>query len=64
MIDKLIIPFDGKKESDIDTDGEFTSTSFEWIRRLLIQHCDLDDDEQITGFVITKEGIKIRIDTK
>jgi hypothetical protein len=62
MSDKLIIPFDGKKEADIDTTGEFTSISFESIRRLLGQPCDLDEDEKITGLVITKDGIKIRID--
>lgn len=62
-MDKIIIPFDGKKESEVDTSGEFTFIGFETIRKLLGQPCDLDEDERITGLVITKDGIKIRIDT-
>ena len=58
----MIIPFDGKKESEVDTGGVFTTIGFETLRKLLGPPCDLDEDEKITGLVITKDGIKIRID--
>lgn len=63
MSDKIVIPFDRLNESDIDTGGVFTSLTFESLRKLLAPAVDLDEDENITGLVISKDGIKIRIDT-
>jgi hypothetical protein len=62
-MEKLIIPFGVNKESDVEAGGEFTFIGFERILKLIAPHCDLDEDEKITGLVITKDGIKIRIDT-
>lgn len=64
MSDKIIVPFDKLSESQVDTGGVFTTISFESIRKLLGPAVDLDEDEKITGLIITKDGIKIRIDAE
>lgn len=62
MSDKIIIPFDGKKESEVDTAGIFTFIGFERLRTLLESVCDVDEREKITGLIIASDGIKIRMD--
>ena len=59
---KIIVPFDGKNESEIDTGGIFTQIGFERLKTYLEPICDIDEDESITGLIITKDLIKIRID--
>lgn len=59
---KHIVPFDGKTEAEVNETGTFTSISYESIRKLLAPVVALDEDEKITGLVITQHGIKIRID--
>jgi hypothetical protein len=62
MSDKLIIPFEGKKESEIDTSGTFSFIGYERLRKLLENDCGNMYGERITGLVIEKEGINIRFD--
>lgn len=61
-MDKIIVPFFGLTEAEIDTCGVFTTVSFDTIRKLLGSVVNLEEDEKITGLVISSEGIKIRID--
>lgn len=63
MADKLTIPFDGRTEKDIEGDGEKTSISFSYLRKLLEPVVDCDEDEKIAGFLIDKDGITIKIET-
>lgn len=61
---KLIIPFDGKSKTDIDTGGVFSFIGFEKVRLLLNSYMDIEDDEAITGLRIDESGIDVRIDKK
>lgn len=62
MSDKLIIPLDGKTDKEIDYGGVVTFIGFERLRLLLHPVCDIDEDERISGFMIDKTGITIKID--
>ena len=65
MSEKIFtVPFNGLTEEQVNSTGEFTFISFDTIIKLLEPAVDLDVDEKITGLVMYKEGIKIRIDTK
>lgn len=58
---RIIIPF-GVKEAEVDTTGVFTSLSWHYIKELLTEECKIKSGERITGFVLTENGIQIRID--
>ena len=62
MSDKLTIPFLGLTEAEVNSTGVFTSISFDTLRKLLRREVILDDDESISGLVISSEGVKVRID--
>jgi hypothetical protein len=66
MSNKLIIPFDGAKASDIESGGVTTSFGFETLRSILESSAALRilKSEKITGFVIDDYGVKIRIDKR
>lgn len=64
MSNKLIIPFDGAKEEDIESGGLTTFIGFSRLRILLeesYKKTGLLSAEKISGFVIDKDGISIRI---
>lgn len=63
MTDKLIIPFDGRKEKDIDGGGVITFIGFERLRKVLHTICNCKPDENIAGLLIDKKGITIKIET-
>lgn len=58
---KHIVPFEGTKESEVDSTGTFMFFSYLSIKKLLEPAVDLDEDEKITGLVINEDGIKVRI---
>lgn len=58
---KHIVPFEDKKESEVNTTGTFMFFSYLSIKKLLEPAVDLDEDEKITGLVINDDGIKVRI---
>jgi hypothetical protein len=62
-MEKLIVPFEGKKEAEIDTGGVFSFISYERLKKLLEKDCGCSPNEKITGLIITDNGIRIRIDT-
>lgn len=62
MSDKIIIAFEGKKESEIDTGGVFSQIGYNRLRKLLEPVGGVGDDEVITGLIIDKNSIKIRIE--
>jgi hypothetical protein len=63
MSDKITIPFDGLKDSEVDTTGSFMNINYETLRFLLGKECRIGKGERITGLVITNDSIKIRIDS-
>jgi hypothetical protein len=63
-MDKLIIPFDGKTEKEVDDTALTTFIGFDRLLKLMtITTLDLDDDEKVAGFVIDKTGITVKIET-
>lgn len=63
MSNKIIIPFDGAKVADIESGGLTTFIGFARLRTMLegSKSTGLHSTEKITGFVIDKDGINIRI---
>lgn len=59
---KHIVPFEGKTKEDVESTGVFTFISYASLRKLLEPAVDIDEDEKITGLVISEDGIKVRID--
>lgn len=62
-MDKLIIPFDNRKESDIDGGGVVTFIGWERLRKALEPIVDCDENEKIMGFTVDKTGITIKLET-
>lgn len=66
MADKLIIPFDGEKVSDIESGGLTMFIGMESLRNTLAAspRVGIAANEKIIGFVIERDGIQIRIGKK
>lgn len=62
-MDKLIIAFDGKNQSEVDGGGIFSFIGFERLRKLLETDCGCGKSEKITGLVIRNDGISIRLES-
>lgn len=66
-MDNIIIPFDGRKESDIENAGVsvIQFIGFDRLRKILESApVDLDEDEVIAGFKVDKTGITVIIESK
>lgn len=66
MSNKIIIPFDGQKEADIESGGLTMFIGMEGFRNALTAspRIGIAETEKIIGFVINKHGISIRIGKK
>jgi hypothetical protein len=66
MSNKIIIPFDGSKASDIESGGVTSFIGFDRLRNILSNYAGtpLSDDEKIIGFVVDETGIAIRISNR
>lgn len=62
-MDKIIIPFDGRKESDIDGTGVVALVSYKTLRRCLEKVVDLHENEVIAGLRIDNDGITVKFET-
>jgi hypothetical protein len=66
MSNKIIIPFDSEKASDIEAGGLTMFLGMESLRNTLTAspRIGLSQNEKIIGFVIENDGISIRIGKK
>lgn len=62
-MDKQIIPFDSRKESEVDAIPLTTFIGWERLRRALDHSIALEDNEKIAGLIIEKNGITIKLET-
>lgn len=60
---KIIIPFDGKTESEVDGGGLVTFIGYGRIKKM-IEESELESFEKVTGLIITKDGITAKINRK
>lgn len=63
-MDKLIIPFNGANEKEVDDTPLTAFMGWDRVNALLqATSLDLDDGETVVGFVIDKAGITIKLKT-
>lgn len=63
MIVKIIIPFEGNTEAEVDGGGTVTFIGYGRIKRL-IEESELESFEKVTGLIITKDGITVKVERK
>lgn len=61
----LIVPFNGNSEKEVDDTPLTTFIGWDRARKVLeITSIDLDENEEVAGFVIDNTGIIIKLKTK
>lgn len=61
----FIIPFNGTTEKDVDDTPLTTFIGWDRLRRTLeATAIDLDENEEVAGFVIDNTGITVKLKTK
>lgn len=60
---KIIIPFEGNTEAEVDGGGVVTFIGYGRIKRI-IEESELESFEKVTGLIITKDGITVKVDRK
>lgn len=63
MSEKIIIPFEGNTEAEVDSGGTVTFIGYGRIKRL-IEESELESFEKVTGLIITKDGITVKVERK
>lgn len=63
MSEKIIIPFHGNTEAEVDCGGVVTFIGYGRIKRL-IEESELESFEKVTGLIITKDGITVKVERK